>query len=54
MPGKTPTDNVKKLLYYLKDKVRGSLLNEDSNDHILDALKNCKIFINLSKRMRKD
>ena len=44
MPGKTPTDNVKKLLYYLKDKVRGSLLDEDSNDHILDALKIANLY----------
>ena len=44
MPGKTPTDNVKKLLYYLKDKIKGSLLNVDSNDYILDALKIANLY----------
>ena len=44
MPGKTPTDSIKKVLYYLKDKIKGDLLNVDSNDYILDALKIANLY----------
>jgi len=44
MPGKTPTDSIKKVLYYLKDKIRGDLLNVNSNVYILDALKIANLY----------
>jgi len=44
MPGKTPTDSIKKVLYYLKDKIKGDLLNVDSNVYILDALKIANLY----------